>query len=86
GTVTVNYDGSTAIVTYVLDAGWAMDYSQVYAGSDNLPVDPKGKPTTSPGQYTSIHYSEVGTSTDTHTITGLSGDIYVIAHADVFEV
>lgn len=85
GTVTINYDGSTAIVEFTLIDGWLMDYTQVYAGSEMLPRDVHGDPTVSPGMYTSIHYSEGGATTDTHTITGLSGNIYVIAHADVFE-
>ena len=86
GTLTVDYDGSTATVTYTTDAGWAMDYTQLYVGSELLPRNAKGDYTTSPGQYPSIHYTVGGTTSDTHTVTGLSGDIYVVAHADVFEV
>lgn len=85
GTLTIDYDGSTATVTYMMNAGWAMDYTHLYVGSEMLPRNAKGDFTTSPGQYPSIHYSEGGATSDTHTVLGLSGDIYVVAHAAVFE-
>lgn len=84
GTLTIGYDGSTATVTYSMNAGCTMGFTQVYVGSEMFPRDAKGKFTVAPGAYTSIHY--VDDVTDTHTITGLSGNIWVIAHADVFEV
>jgi len=85
GTLEIDYDGSTAIVTYVMDAGWAMDYTHLYVGSELLPRDGKGDFTVSPGQYPYQNDLD-GAASDEYTVTGLSGDIYVVAHADVYEV
>lgn len=84
GTLTIDYDGSTATVTYMMDAGWTMGLAQLYVGSEPLPRDGKGDYTVAPGQYPYIHY--VDGATHTFTVPGLSGDIYVVAHADAFEV
>jgi len=84
GTLTIDYDGSTATVTYTMDAGWTMQTTQLYVGSEPLPRDNKGDYTVSPGQYTEIH-AGINAPTDTYTISGLSGNIYVVAHADVLE-
>ena len=84
GILTIDYDGSTATVTYMMDAGWTMGFAQLYVGSEPLPRNPKGEYTVAPGQYPYIHY--VDGATHTFTVSGLSGDIYVVAHTDVFEV
>lgn len=85
GTLTINYDGSTATVAYDLDEPWAMDYTQLYVGSEPLPMTDKGKYTASPGQFPKSHYFPEGATTDEFTVSDLSGPIYVAAHADVFE-
>jgi len=85
GTLTIDYDGSTAIVNYTMDAGWMMQRTQLYVGSEPLPRN-GGEYTVSPGQYPYIHDPVVDPASDTYTVTGLSGDIYVVAHADVIEV
>jgi hypothetical protein len=46
--------------------------THVYVGNDILPQDNKGGYTVAPGQY--------------QMVTGLSGDIYVVAHASVYGV
>jgi hypothetical protein len=84
GAVTVDYDGSTATVTYTIDAGWMMERTQLYVGSEPLPMT-DGEYTVSPGQYPYIHDPVADPTTDTYTVTGLSGNIYVVAHADVIE-
>ncbi len=81
GAVTVNYDGATATVTYNMSTGFTMDETQVSAGANQFPVMPNGHTSVAPGQYPSIHDGLAGVATDTHTISGLSGNIYVIAHA-----
>ena len=86
GTLTIDYDGSTATVTYTMDAGWMMQRTQLYMDGEPLPRDAKSEYTVSPGQYPYIHDPVVDPASDTHTVTGLSGNIYVVAHADVFEV
>ena len=82
GTVTIDYDGSTVTVTYNLYEGYTMDVTHLYVGSERLPRNKQGKYTVSPGQYPYQHtHDPVDSTTYTYTIDGLSGDIYVIAHA-----
>ena len=83
GMLTVDYDGSTAIVTYNMDAGFTMTATHLYVGNDYLPKLKNGKYTTGPGGYGNTHEPPDDETTDTYTITGLSGDIYVVAHAVV---
>lgn len=81
GTLTVDYNGSTATIAYDLaGSGFTMDWTHVYVGSEILPRDEEGDFTVAPGQYPYIHNLADVTS-DSYAITGLSGDIYVIAHA-----
>ncbi len=82
GTLTVNYDGSTAVVTYTMDSPYTMDETHLYVGNEPLPRDVNGNYTVAPGQYPYQH-DLTDATTDTYTITGLSGDIYVVAHAVV---
>ncbi len=82
GTVTVDYDGSTAIVTYDMDDGYTMDVTHLYVGNEPLPTKNNGDFTVAPGQYPYTHVLQDAT-TDSYEIEGLSGDIYVIAHAVV---
>lgn len=82
GTVTIAYNGSTATVTYTLDAGYTMDVTHLYVGTEPLPKNKKGNFTVSPGQYPYSHDLEDATS-DSYTVS-ISGDyIYVVAHAVV---
>ena len=80
GTLTIDYDGSTAIVTYAMYDGYTMDETHLYVGTEELPTNKKGNPTVSPGQYPYSNTLDNAT-TDTYTIEDLSGDIYVVAHA-----
>jgi hypothetical protein len=77
GTVTVNYSGGSATVTYNLNSGFSTTSTHVYVGTQPLPINRQGQTTVAPGQYT-----HTGNSL-TYTATGLSGQIYVIAHAAV---
>jgi hypothetical protein len=83
GWVTVNYSGSTAVVTYQLYEGYWMTATHLYVGKDRLPKDKKGKETVSPGQYPYSHGVLDNVSTDSYRVNGLSGNIYVVAHAVV---
>jgi hypothetical protein len=75
GTVTVDYDGGTATVTYTItDPDYTLDEIHLYVGSEPFPRNNQGNYTVSPGQYP---YS----GEETFTVHGLSGEIYVIAHA-----
>ena len=81
GWLTVSYDGSAAVVTYHMYDDNYMTATHLYVGSERMPRDKKGNETTSPGQYPYVHGSLSNASTDTYTVTGLSGSIYVVAHA-----
>ncbi|WP_340076484.1 hypothetical protein [Leptobacterium sp. I13] len=83
GTVTVAYDENTgeAEVTYTLDAGYTMRETHLYVGNDPYPKK-RNKYTVAPGQFPYKHDLEDATS-DSYTVTGLSGEIYVIAHGVV---
>ena len=88
GTLTIDYDGSTAIVIYSMDEGFTMKETHLYIDNDPLPINHKGECTTAPGQYPYIHDDLNNVTTDSYTVTGLSGDIHVVAHAVVcwFEI
>lgn len=81
GQVIVDYDGSTAVVTYQIYEGNWMTAMHLYVGSNRLPKDKKGNETVNPGQYPYIHDPLSNVTTDSYTVTGLSGNIYVVAHA-----
>jgi len=83
GSVSVNYDGSTAVVTYNMYGDNYMTATHLYVGSNRLPRTKSGKETVSPGQYPYGHDPLNNVTTDGYTVTGLSGDIYVLAHAVV---
>ena len=84
GTVTLNYSGTTATVTYTISGGYAMSEAHVYIGCDMYP-NINGTPTVAPGQYTynggtldHVYNYEV-------EFTNVSAPFYFIAHAVVCE-
>lgn len=81
GTVTVEYDGETATFAYAVTGDNKLHKVHAYAGSAILATN-GGEFTVAPGQYT-VQTDAEGTQTATLTITGLSGDIFVVAHAEV---
>jgi hypothetical protein len=82
GWLTVDYDGSTATVFYdVTGSGYTMDETHLYVGNNVLPKK-NGSYTVSPGQYPYSHDLN-NAETDQYEVTGLSGAIYVVAHAVV---
>ena len=74
GNVTVNYNGSQAIVNYNIDPAYTVEETHLYVGKTQVPKNKKGKNTVAPGQYPYRGLS--------NTIN-ITGDIYVIAHAVV---
>jgi hypothetical protein len=85
GTLSVVYDGTTAVVTYNLEPGFGLEETHLYVGNEMLPKFKQGKnfvQTVSPGQYPYIHETLEGADSDTYTVS-ISGPIYVIAHAVV---
>ncbi len=83
GTLTINYDGSTATVTYNMDVAFLLIETNLYVGNDILPINTLGLQTIWPKDYPYHHTDLYGSTSDTYTITGLTGDIYVVAHAVV---
>ncbi len=82
GTLVVDYNGSTAQVTYHIDAPYYMEENHLYVGNDILPRDKNEQYTVAPGMYPSIHDLD-NTSIDTHIVYDVSGDLHVVAHATV---
>ena len=80
GTLTVVYSGSTVTVTYNLVSGYQLKETHLYVGNEILPRNVNNLHTVAPGQYPYIH-ENLSSSTDTYTVTGVSGNIYVVAHA-----
>jgi hypothetical protein len=82
GTLSVAYSSGTAIVTYQTDSPYTMVETHLYVGSDILATN-NGDYTVAPGQYPTIHGELGNITSDSYTVSGLSGDIYVVAHATV---
>jgi hypothetical protein len=83
GTLSVQYNGSTAVVTYTMDSGYTMSETHLHVGDKPLPQKNSGKYTAAPGAFTHKDSSLGSASSDTYTVTGLSGNIYFSAHAVV---
>jgi hypothetical protein len=82
GYLKVNYNGSTATVTYNMFYGHKITKTHLYIGS--TPIPPNNKPGV-PGQYP-YHDDDATLVTDTKVIYVIpvnGGDIYIIAHAVV---
>jgi hypothetical protein len=82
GTLNIVYENGTAVVTYSMNQGFTMRETHLHIGSDKFPLDTNGELTVAPGLYGNKH-DLTGASSDSYTIPGLSGSIYVIAHAVV---
>jgi len=90
GELSISYSGGTFTATYTMTETseftgelYFMTTTHLYVGNDPYPID-GGDYTVAPGQYGNIHDPLNNVTTDSYTITGLSGDVYFIAHADVF--
>jgi hypothetical protein len=84
GDVTIVYAAGVATVTYNVTAPYTLDDTHLYVGSASLPARCTTKkgvttctPTVAPGQYPNTGGSA------SYTVTGLSGNINVVAHAVV---
>ena len=83
GILTVNYVGGIAAVNFKMNSPYYMTENHLYVGNEILPRDVNGDFTIAPGQYDSLHEGLVDSTDNTHWIESLSGDIYVVAHANV---
>lgn len=82
GTLTVTYAGSVATVVFSMLPGFVMDETHLFIGNEVLARDRNNEYTVAPGQFGRQHDLTAAT-TDSYTVTGLSGTIYVVAHAVV---
>ena len=81
GTLQVSYTPPTATVTYTMFDGYVLNATHLYVGNQILPTK-NGRYTTAPGQFPYKHVNLGGAGSDSYTITGLSGNIYVAAHSE----
>jgi hypothetical protein len=81
GNLIVNYTPPTATITYSMYNGFVLNSTHLFVGNQILPVK-NGKFTTAPGQFPYKHENLPGVSTDTYTINGLSGNIFIAAHSE----
>ncbi len=82
GVLNINYNGIAAVVSFNLNYPYKLKDAHLYAGNEILPMNKQGKYVTAPGQYPNIA-STLDSSTYTFNVTGLSGQIYIVAHATV---
>lgn len=90
GAVSISYDasGTAKVVFDTNSTDWVMNQAQLYVGNDILPMYSPGKPgslpeyTVAPGQFPN-QQTLSGAKSSSFTITGLSGDVYLVGHADV---
>lgn len=82
GSLSVNYSGSTATVTYQMYPYFTLDAVHLYLGTDPYPIHKNGNGTVAPGKYP--YKADLDdASTYTFYIEDLDGPLYLIAHADV---
>jgi hypothetical protein len=89
GTLSVVYSNGTATVIYQMagvnsdtNMPYALTETHLYVGSEPLARNKQGESTVAPGQFPYIN-AELNTSSRSYTVSGLSGEIYVVAHATV---
>ncbi|MDA3905833.1 MAG: hypothetical protein PF484_07145 [Bacteroidales bacterium] len=83
GTVTFTYINGTVAVTYNIIDGVELEAIHLYVGNDKYPLNGLVS-TVAPGKFTYIDDDASDGGIDTYfTISGLSGAVYIIAHADV---
>lgn len=79
GEIKVHYFEGTATATITLSDGYTMKESRMYIGNDMVPKY-EGNFTVDPAHYPYVHSNLGAASTDTFTINGLSGNIYIIGY------
>lgn len=89
GTIDFEYDSQTGIanVNFIAEEGFVFKETHLYIGNDPYPMKIRGNgvevPTVAPGQYPYKHGNLDNAVMDSYTIDGLSGEVYMIAHAVV---
>jgi len=85
GTLRVVYSGDTATVTYQVYSGVHIEETHFYVGSKQIFEKKQGKKyvkSVAPGSFNNIQ-TGLQTTAVSDSVSGLSGDIYVMAHAVV---
>ena len=87
GTLTVVVTGGTVEVTYgidtTLETEYYIDAAHLWVGSTPLPLDKKGNPTSSPGQFPFDPTISSDGLTATYTVGGVGGGFWIAAHGVV---
>ena len=86
GTLNVSYADGSVTVDYNAFSGYGFTETHLYVGNDKYPIKKNGRPTVAPGQYGNQNSFSEAVGSDSYTIEGLDGEIYIIAHAVVCEV
>lgn len=91
GNLSVNYDGNKAVVSFnmtetdaVTGLAYTMNVAHLYVGAEILPRDVNEDYTVAPGQYPKNSGEIYGAIDQSFEVTGLSGSVHVVAHAEVY--
>ncbi len=79
GEIRLNYFGGSTKAVITLYEGYTMSEARMYAGNEILP-EAGGEYTVDPTYYPYVHAGLGDASTDTFTVNGLSGSIYIIGY------
>jgi len=85
GTLTVEYDGSEAVITYDIGSEFWLKETHSYVGTDRLPFDGTNE-TVDPRKYPIVQDENAveGLVSDTFIISGFENNpVYVISHATI---
>lgn len=90
GKLIVEYSAGTAIVSLVMEGtnpstgvAYNLVEAQLYVGAEPLPRDVNNEFTVAPGQYPDNAGELKSVRSKTFEVSGLSGKIYIVAHASV---
>lgn len=86
GVLNVSYANGTVSVEFVAHEGYGFFATHLYIGNEKYPRLRNGRQTVAPGQYPYKHDNLDGVGNDYFEVSGIEGDIYIIAHAEVCEV
>ncbi len=81
GVLKVSYQSDVIEVTYEANDGFVFNETHLYIGDAMYPTNNNGNATVAPGQFPHSHENLNGATSDSYTVTGMSGDaIFIIAH------
>ncbi|MGM5471259.1 T9SS type A sorting domain-containing protein, partial [Flavobacteriaceae bacterium LMO-SS05] len=83
GHVEIDYRSGTVNVKYIMNDGFGMYEAHLYIGCNAYPKTKKGDDTVAPGQYNFNAGGLVNAKEWNASIDGVSGEVFIIAHAVV---